>query len=254
MSTLHLVCPFRHLSVQVDWIGTGQSMYDGSSFWGSAGTLLGISGGHGEGYDSSIVIHETMHQWGAYLGSPLAHPSGHWNSNTSVGGTLGGCVWEDNGDGTFTSRGFLTQATDIAPPLELYLLGLVGPDQVSPLYWAENEDQDFCQPGTLITGPFHQVTIDDINAVHGLRTPGPGSARTEYRMAVVVTSQHRLLTPLEMTLYNKAAKLIEGTLAPHDPYDNYTTFSQFTGGRATILTGIAPPSYKIYLPFLLRNY
>ena len=241
ISTVYLDCVGGcasgvHDSVQVDWVGTGQGIYNNSVDYGSGGTLLGINAMEAQSYDSyNLLIHETMHQWGAYLDEALGlNIWPHWLSNTSVGGALGGCVWEDNGDGSFTSLGHWGN-TRIAPPLELYLLGLAEPDEVVPLYRAENTGQSFCQVGTHITGPFQQVTIDDIIAYEGLRIPGPPNARTNYRMAVVVTSQNSLLTPLEMTLYNKAAQLIEGTIAGQG---DYLTFSEYTDGRATLLTSL----------------
>lgn len=219
-----------HGLVKVDWTGTGLDIFDHSSDYGSEGTLLGINGiVSRRNYDTpALLIHETKHQWTAFLDPSLGLSDGiHWKGNTSVA-----CVWTDNGDGTFTSDGSWSD-TGRAPPLELYLMGLAHINDVSPLYWAENQEQDFCIKGTIITGPFHKVTIEDIIAVEGLRTPGPDSSRTEFRMAFVVTTQNRLLTPLEMTLYNKLAKYIEGSV---EDQGDYLTFFEFTNGKANLKT------------------
>jgi hypothetical protein len=226
----------NHSQVQVNYSGTGLSQFDDSTAYGSAGALLGINAIEGTNYDSAnIVLHETVHQWAAYLAPSLGLSGGaHWNYNSSVGGVAGGCLWHDTGNGTFTSQGHWGYLGKLAP-IELYLMGLLPAANVPPLVWSENGSQAFCTPGTAITGPFHVVDINQIVATHGPRAPGPGGAPSLLRMAVIVTSQGRLLNPLEMTLYNRLAQQIEGEIAS----ETYVTMDEATDGRASLKTSLA---------------
>ena len=225
-----------HLWTKIDWSGTGQNPLNITTTYGSAGRLIGINFIEAQSfYGVALHHHETMHQWAAYLNDSLGLSQGaHWNGNTSVGGAVGACAWKDNEDGTFTSLGFMSDSRRF-PDLELYLMGLIPTAEVKPLYISSTLNQPFCAPGTRIVGPFQQVTINDIVRIHGVRSPGPNASQKNSRVAMVVTSQNRLLTPLEMTLYNQVGQLIEGSrleLGPNPPLK----FAELTGNRATLST------------------
>src|SRR5262249_10794722 len=70
---------------------------------------------------------------------------------------------------------------------------------------------------------YFTVTIDDIQAVHGIRTPGPAEAKRDFALAFVAESHGRLLNPTEMTFYETLAdhytKMVPAT--DPDPYMSY---------------------------------
>lgn len=218
VSSAHNACTSRavgkHLTVQTQWSGTGQVSINNAATFGSNGRLLGINFIEASAfYSPGLASHETLHQWGAQIGATfgLSDSTHHWTFASSVGGVEGGCKWEDNGDGTYTSGGSWSEA-GAAANLELYLMGLIAADRVEPIFIATNANQQFCEKGTVIRGPFTEITIDDLQAVHGPRIPGPEAAPEGFAMAYIVTSVGRLLTPLELTAFGRAARLISGSL------------------------------------------
>jgi uncharacterized protein (TIGR03437 family) len=175
----------------------------------------------------SVHYHETFHQWGAYLPTSLglSNQTGHWVPNSSVAGSLGGCAWQDNGNGTFTLQGN-TRPTRDNGDLELYLAGFIPLEQVNPLRIA-GAPINVCTAGAAVPGPIQTVTANDIVAAVGRRTPGPDTAQKNFKQATVVTSAGRLLTPLEMTFYGRIAQTWEGytvetTAEPPVAWPSYT--------------------------------
>lgn len=174
----------------------------------------------------SVHYHETFHQWGAYLPTSLglSNQSGHWVPNSSIAGSLGGCAWQDNGNGTFTFQGN-TRPTRDKGDLELYLAGFIPLVQVNPLRIAGATVN--CTAGAAVPGPVQTVTANDIVAAVGPRTPGPDTAQKNFKQATVVTSAGRLLTALEMTFYGRIAQTWEGytaetTAEPPVAWPSYT--------------------------------
>src|SRR5262249_35623799 len=150
------------------------------------------------------ISHETSHQWGAFLPASLGlnDTSGHFLSNNNVSSALGGCAWRDNGNGTFTSLGNFFDAGKFGD-LMLYLMGLLPREQLGTTYIAETANQQFCTVGAVINGPFRQVRLADIEQAAGARAPAGSLTPVTYGMAYVVLSEGRLLTPVEMTMFNR---------------------------------------------------
>ncbi len=102
-----------------------------------------------------LLTHELAHRWVAYVGSPLANDSGHWNAGTldratSALGDAVGCVFND---------------------LELYLSGLLPADSVA---------DPLTQAG---------YTVDQLLAAQGPRSPAFGDAPTSFTIGFVVVSE-----------------------------------------------------------------
>src|SRR5262249_23440150 len=136
---------------------------------------------------------------------------------------VGGFRWIDNGDGTFTrdcSEG--RNGAHHAPPLDEYMMGLIDGSAVGPLY-APVVQSISLECGEIITD-YVTVTIDDIQAVHGVRMPGPSDAHRDFALAFVAESHDRLLDPTEMTFYETLADHYTKTLAATDP-DPYMAFN-----------------------------
>lgn len=221
-----------HLPVKSDTLGNGQHTVDFSSLYQTGPKVLGVTFHANFVMGSTgVIYHETMHQWGAYLDQQqlgLDNSGAHWLPNSSVNGALGGCPWTDNGNGTFSIAP--RQLTD--GDLELYVAGLLPPSQVNPVYLTPGNVIG-CTAGAALPGPYTKVTIDDVIRVHGPRTPAFDGNVKNYKYALVVTSQNRLLTPLELTYYGRIAQLWEGStveLGANPPYQ----WTRYTRGASTL--------------------
>lgn len=217
-----------HSSVQVNYTGTGQGLFDNTAFFGSQGKLLGMNvlDISERGVNSNNATHEILHQWVAFISSGLGEgvkrDFAHYDNRTSVGSLVGGFLWTDNEDSTFTidcNQGSGSGA-DRAPPLDLYMMGLIDAREVPPLlaYRGVFPTQK-CFAGKLVFADeiVTSVTIDDIQDFHGLRIPGPVNAQRDFSVAFVVESHKRLLNATEMTFYNILAEHYTTSIPPQDP-------------------------------------
>lgn len=156
---------------------------------------------------------EFMHRWGAFvnvekegldpdvlLGRDTAHWS-YWLDTTNS--PMEGNDWVDNGDGTWTVD---YQATSTYSDLDLYLMGLVGPEEVGPqtvllvdeaeqdrvvrnaAYTPEGFAEIYAHQGEAVTVTATPVsfTIDDIIAAEGPREPSVDDSPKSFHMAFVV--------------------------------------------------------------------
>jgi hypothetical protein len=90
----------------------------------------------------------------------------------------------------------------------------------------DNEINFSTDCGTLITQSEidRTTTITDIQAIHGVRFPGPLTAQRDFTLAFVAESHDRLLNQTEMTFYEILAEYYTRILAPEVP-DPYVTFN-----------------------------
>jgi subtilase family serine protease/Tol biopolymer transport system component/fibronectin type 3 domain-containing protein len=232
--------------------GIGVDLFDESAAFGSAGRLLTfVDLGALENYDLvpsspgfetllTAAAHEILHTWGAYirfrapdgtLSSALTASGAHWSylfdSQASV---LYGNDWRDDGDGTFESLA----AEKIWGPLDLYLAGLLGPEEVPPLLLIENDSIDPARRGRAgdrVEGVATVVTIDDIVAAEGPRLPAATDSQRAFRAGVVY-----LIRPGE--------QVDGGALAALETFRRALEirFAVLTGGRASLATHLELPS------------
>jgi hypothetical protein len=120
--------------------------------------------------------------------------------------------------------------------MELYLMGLLPANQVSPHFVFPNQDQKLCDGCTLRGAvPF---TIDQVIAAYGPRQPAFGQAPTKFRVATIVASPTPLSQDEMMLLDYFAARgslktpvgfssgFLKGTANP---------FYVATGGRGCLI-------------------
>jgi hypothetical protein len=128
-------------------------------------------------------------------------------------------------------------------------MGLIPGALVVPMH-VDNELVIPCVNGTLITQAEidRTTTIADIQAIHGIRFPGPQTAQHAFTLAFVAESHDRLLNQTEMTFYEILAEHYARILAPEipDPYvnlNNWVPITRFFGEGATWRTDfpILPP-------------
>lgn len=157
---------------------------------------------------------EFMHRWGAFtniekegvdadelLGRDTAHWS-YWLDTTNS--PMEGNDWVDNGDGTWTID---QSSTSTYSDLDLYLMGLVPPDEVGPqtLLQVSEEEQlrverdktyapeyfgdlfpDTSTDPITVTATPVSFTLDDIVTAEGTRYPAAADAPKNFRMAFVI--------------------------------------------------------------------
>ncbi len=152
----------------------------------------------------SVLTHEFGHRWLAYidprdlLGRDFAHWSFFLHTSGSV---MGGNDIQDNGDGTFTTLA----PKDLYSPLDLYLMGLLKPEEVPPTFLvADPYDLDIPPPydeqfifsndlryrnplgDVSFRGEKQVIQIEDIISVNGARIPDAESAQKDFRTAFIL--------------------------------------------------------------------
>ena len=152
----------------------------------------------------SVLAHEFGHTWIAFIDPPvlLTQDRAHWNFFLHTNGSLlGGNDIQDNGDGSFITLA----PQDLYSPLDLYLMGLLKPEDVPPTFLVtEPHDLDLPPPydQQVITadqlqatyslgdvgfrGDKQEVRIEDIIAVNGQRVPSAESTQKDFRTAFIL--------------------------------------------------------------------
>ena len=223
-----------HYSIQINYTGTGQGLSDNSAVCGSAGRLLGISAldSYDRGMSSGNCSHEIMHQWASFMAAFPFSDGSHYTSHSSAGSPVGGGVWDDNGDGTWTLDCNYQTNLDV---FDQYLMGLVTTDSVPPLRVYSSTSSVYC--GGIITNIVSTTTIRDIVNTYGLRTPGPATAKRNFSIGFVGETYQRLLTPVEMTYYEIFAAHFTAPIPRGHPdpkiYYSWASIADFFGGGTT---------------------
>lgn len=147
----------------------------------------------------TILAHETGHLFLALasirdpadanarpmLGAGLAHWSFNFNSEASF---LEGNRIQDNGENT-TPRYTTVATVEQYSPLDQYLMGFRPPEQVSPVFLVKGSgiaNEDPPRKGTSFNGERWNITVDDIIAAEGRRSPDSTVAQRRFRMAVIL--------------------------------------------------------------------
>jgi hypothetical protein len=225
-----------HFAIRNDVQGTGQSIFDYTAVYGSGGRLLGCTVFPIPGFfdgASPDYQHELGHQWINYLPvPPLDYATPHWPLSDLASGIMG--WWQGPGgqglnfnfDLVPAGGDYLmvpTNAPKVFTDLGLYLMGLVGPDQVGEHFVFDN--QEMPTAGNVLHGPVTTATIDDVIAKVGPRKPDHLSSPKAFTVATVIVSKDGLLSEDTMRLYDSfSARAMEERIVP------YT--SGFAGGQA----------------------
>lgn len=240
--------------------GIGANISDNTAFWGSDGNLQNVfvlNLTH-----AGPVIHEITHTWGIFLGSELGLQqcaAAHVGVSGTGCGPLGGFEADalvDNGDGTYSissacfSTGGAAADTAAMTPLELYLAGLISPEEVPDIPVPVNVQCnsftfDFStRTSTFAADGINMVSIEDIIASVGPRVPDHLNSQREFNLAWVVP-MNRVPTPTEAGWFQHRAQYIGRDEPGDEPFR--LTFKDATGGRATlntIIPGYGPLVFK----------
>ena len=181
-----------------------------------------------------------MHRWANFIVEPAVP---HWDF-TSANGILGGfdiANLVDHGGGRYSAPAARTGgwARNLKPysAIELYLAGLIPPEQVPDLWVAEDgEIVEYGRgdaPDEYTASRVRTVTIQDVIAEHGPRLPDHTRSQKAFRAAVI------LLVSEDYPAGRKSLEMLsrDATLFSHageDQFDDWYNFYEATGGRATI--------------------
>ena len=202
------------VTVSNDITGLGMPTFNHASDYGSAGRLQAMCNMdalskypddprrkfHRENNTLGILGHEVGHRWLAFLNfrdenaqsseALLGRDRAHWgfffDSDASV---VEGNDIVDHGGGSFSTRA----AVERYSLLDQYAMGLVDQTQVPPFFYVQNPEnvvppktaESSPAVGVTFSGIRRDVTIDDVIAVMGPRTPSAADSPREFRQAFV---------------------------------------------------------------------
>lgn len=138
----------------------------------------------------------------------LGRDDSHWSYFMDTGASpMEGNRWTDNGDGTFTTDP--ASGPGLFSDLDLYMMGLLGPDDVEDWFVIDPDPSVSLSEGTAPDGLFAgaepttvpgtriDLSVDDVIAAEGLVSPGPGDAPTDFRLLTVLVVGPAELVSLE---------------------------------------------------------
>lgn len=167
------------------------------------------------------TLHEVAHHWAVNLSSEFGFSGGHWGY-AGVAGQLGGfdpeslfcqtpegarppCEPDDDGSTTYLvdNFGLVANGGDSVPyaPLELYLMGLVPPEEVPPIPVFVDVLENTRLPGSIRAiraQSMRTVTIEDIIEVHGPRALATEAERSLRAAFVLVTAEEPTAEQIEL--------------------------------------------------------
>ena len=252
--------------------GTGRSIFYSDAF-GSAGRLRGAI--HLVWRGALLygpTLHELFHAWANHA-VPSSHSS-HWGFS-SADGQLGGFN-RDNlqslGDGRYVAGMFgriWNGSRKRYSPIELYLAGYIGPEEVPDLWVAPDGQWSLDAAGRVTTHDGQHVfeadevvdlTIEDIVADHGRRLPNHLEAQHDFRAGVVLlVDERRPVLARALARLSRDVSIFEyaGDHRLSPAWDHsmppVTNYYEATGGRGTIALGALASELKgqagvAYLP------
>ena len=160
-------------------------------------------------YAMSQIAHEMGHRWGAFVSAKVGGetiPLGptHWARGLQApvafpyvrpteASIMGGGVWQDNFDGTFTQLDddYYVPATGWSY-LDLYLMGLVKPEEVPDFFILRNlkpAGKD-ANGHPIFKADRIKVTIQDVIAAEGPREPGVDKSQRKFNTGMVMVVEH----------------------------------------------------------------
>ncbi len=226
--------------VQNDVEGIGSGIYNGSSGYGSEGRLKSIIHLPVPGFIANgPFLHEIAHYWGNQGFIPTA-VGGHWGYS-NVGGQLGGFdeviamgnntyqgkMEGDNGFGTFANGGNSVPYGN----LELYLMGLIGVNELNDVQYAEKpESQGF---GKFTADEIITLTPTQLIAEHGSRVPSVENSQKEFNAITVVLS-HEKMSDSDLATISANLENFARNSAPDSSWNDLFNFWQATQEKASL--------------------
>lgn len=211
----------RHFLIRSTYTGTGRLYKDIGNAYGSSNRLQGVIllDCMTRGIGSSLTaMHEAIHQWSSWTLSVLgiSTGTGHYRQNCSVHSLMGGflAAFQTNGSTVFIRRNCGSGSAHRQAALwDKYMMGLISTSAVPVLHVVTNFPGFACSGLDLLANTV-QVSISNIVAYYGVRTPGPETAQRHFSIGFVAASHNRLLNATEMTFYDIWAQHFTKELPP----------------------------------------
>jgi hypothetical protein len=193
-------------------------------------------------YAMSQIAHEMGHRWAAFVSAKVDNetiPLGpvHWARGLQApvafpyrrpteASIMGGSVWQDNFDGTFTQLDddYYVPATGWSC-LDLYLMGLISSAEVSDFFILRSlvpAGKD-AAGHPIFKADRTKITIQNVIAAEGPRLPTVDKSQRQFNTGIVVVVQHG---------QKPSAALLERPEAIRKQWIDY--FSVTTGHRASM--------------------
>jgi hypothetical protein len=193
-------------------------------------------------YAMSQIGHEMGHRWSAFVSAKVGNetiPLGptHWARGLQApvpfpyvrpteASIMGGGVWQDNFDGTYTQLDddYYVPATGYSY-LDLYLIGLISPAEVPDFFILRNlvPAGNDTNGHPIFKADRTKVSIQDVIAAEGPRLPGVDKSQRQFNTGMVIIVQQG---------GKPSPHLIERTNGIRKQWMQY--FSIVTGRRATM--------------------
>jgi hypothetical protein len=193
-------------------------------------------------YAMSQIGHEMGHRWSAFVsakidGETIQLGPTHWTKGLQApvafpyqrpteASAMGGGVWQDNFDGTFTQLDddYYVPATGWSY-LDLYLMGLISPAEVPDFFILRNlvPTGHDSNGHPIFKADRTKITIQDVIAAEGPRLPAVEQAQKNFNTGMVLVVEHGK-TPSQ--------KLIESVTGIRERWIDYWTIT--TGHRSTM--------------------
>jgi hypothetical protein len=202
---------------------------------------------------SQVLLHEFGHRWlyfatirenGAasrILNPVSAHPAEYVHMPAAFkvydddeSSTMGGAFYTQQGDGRWKARVRNAGYTW----MELYLMGLASRDEVAPWFYLNNttpklDGEYWPDDNTVVSGERREVSIDQLVAANGLRTPGPATSQRNFKVLfVLVTRPGEAPTAEHIAQMNSIRTMFE------------RNFHLATGGRGWMSTSWTTPAKR----------
>jgi len=161
-------------------------------------------------YAMSQLGHEMGHRWSAFVSAKVGNETirladgAHWVAGLQApavfpyqrpteASAMGGGVWQDNFDGTFTQLDddYYVPATGWSH-LDLYLMGLIAPSEVPDFFILRNLVRVGTDGGghAIFKADRTKLTIRDVIAAEGPRLPDVDHAQKKFNIGIVVMVEH----------------------------------------------------------------
>jgi hypothetical protein len=230
-----------HIDARNDVQGIGKSIFNSTATFGSAGRLMGVNF---TPLQAGALTHEVTHQWAAFLDRSLELGDGaHWGA-VNIPGYVFGINFRSNDNGTYTITQGVFEAGRLHPPMELYLMGLIPPEEVPDATVLRGVSANSVQVGQVVTPTaVRTVSIAEVIALHGPRIPSVSTSQKHFRMAGVLITPGRLATEVEMAAYNRMLEQYgsDETVPTGDLGVVRPPFAFGTGNRARMDTTVVNP-------------
>ena len=230
----------RSTLVQNEIQGLGNNTYNSASSYGSAERLKSIIYMPKADYiRNGPFLHEIAHTWGNKGFIPTT-VGGHWGF-ASTAGQLGGFdelidqgnnsylgkMNGNNGFGTFANGGNSIPYSN----LELYLMGLIGADELESIQVAVNPEWGD-NAGEFTADEIQTYTAQSLIAEHGERLPSVSDSQKEFKALAVIISPEALdqakIDNIKLDLEN-----FSRSSAPDSNWGSNSNFWKATQGKAS---------------------